>query len=335
MGTKFYWRALTATYYAGINPADSTYVWSDRGPTGGSSANQTLAHSDNLMSTTIAPTNVPTSFTLLSLGTTGHQHSYMARFNSDRLGPQTIAAGTWTVSAATFEPNAAANSKFGFCLFVYRPGNNTKVATIYDTDAELGNEWSTSSSSGGRVVTFSGSAATTQNGDILCLEIWHEATQSMASQYESWFTFDGTTEPTEGSSNGDAAASYLEAPGTLGFYSPNATVTPATLSTSVVVPAGGIAARVSASTASSTASIGTITITSATAIPPDGVAASTNLSGSYTDVDEDPDSPDAAYMAAVAPAAATSVRLTFQSPPANLLSGTDKQEFRIRIRKTT
>lgn len=72
--------------------------------------------------------------------------------------------------------------------------------------------------------------------------------------------------------------------------------------------------------------------TASEAIPPDSIAASTNLSGAVTDIDEDPDSPDANWLTASTATSATDLRVTFESPSG---TPTGSQNFRLQLRKTT
>lgn len=66
-------------------------------------------------------------------------------------------------------------------------------------------------------------------------------------------------------------------------------------------------------------------------LSPDAIATQTNITGAVTDIDEDPDSPDAAWMDGTG---AIVLRVTFPTPAANLLT-TYTQEFRVRIRPGT
>lgn len=70
-------------------------------------------------------------------------------------------------------------------------------------------------------------------------------------------------------------------------------------------------------------------------IPPDGVATNTNLAGAYTDVDDDPDAPDAAWMTAITGGAGTNIRYTLAQPPGTALkTGAGLQEFRVLVRSS-
>lgn len=64
---------------------------------------------------------------------------------------------------------------------------------------------------------------------------------------------------------------------------------------------------------------------------PDAVLTQTNLTGAVTDIDEDPDSPDANWMTS---AGAVVLRVSFPTPGAVLMAGFP-QEFRVRLRPGT
>jgi hypothetical protein len=61
---------------------------------------------------------------------------------------------------------------------------------------------------------------------------------------------------------------------------------------------------------------------------PDAVLTQTNLTGAVTDIDEDPDNPDALWMTG---SGAVVLRVSFPTPAATLLQYND-QEFRFRVR---
>lgn len=66
---------------------------------------------------------------------------------------------------------------------------------------------------------------------------------------------------------------------------------------------------------------------------PDAILVQTNLTGAVTDIDEDPDSPDANWLIG---GGGVELRVSFPSPAGPLLSGEGfTQEFRIRARPGT
>lgn len=76
-----------------------------------------------------------------------------------------------------------------------------------------------------------------------------------------------------------------------------------------------------------------VTVTKATAetLNPDAALTQTNLTGAVTDIDEDPDSPDASWMTG---GGAVVLRVSFPTPSNDLAPGFP-QEFRIRARPGT
>lgn len=60
----------------------------------------------------------------------------------------------------------------------------------------------------------------------------------------------------------------------------------------------------------------------------------TGLSGAVTDIDDDPDSPDASWLTAPGSNTNTAVRVTFDTPSGTLDNSASAQEFRVQVRKT-
>jgi hypothetical protein len=65
-------------------------------------------------------------------------------------------------------------------------------------------------------------------------------------------------------------------------------------------------------------------------IAPDTLAVQTNLTGSVTDIDDDPDSPDANWLTA---SGSSTCRTTFSTPTGNPNTGAGLQNFRVLLRK--
>lgn len=68
-------------------------------------------------------------------------------------------------------------------------------------------------------------------------------------------------------------------------------------------------------------------------LAPDALLVQTNLTGSVGDVQDDPDSPDAAWLTA-ASVADVEARVSFPVPTSDLTTGAGVQEFRVLVRKT-
>jgi hypothetical protein len=157
-----------------------------------------------------APGSSQTSATLTTLATVVTQDSWMRRFCSAPIAAQTIdnAVVTITLAVAASESNAVSNFLVTGTLGVWRPSAGSLVGLI--ADDTVGNTpgfepgttetWGTSTTSGSGSVT-------SQNGDILVLEIWRGqgVGQSMSTAYTNVFFYDGTT---EGSASN--AASYID-----------------------------------------------------------------------------------------------------------------------------
>lgn len=72
-------------------------------------------------------------------------------------------------------------------------------------------------------------------------------------------------------------------------------------------------------------------------LAPDAILAQSGFTaGTVTDIDEDPDTPDANWLnVAGASNVSTSVRVSFPSPSDSLSNGAGLQEFRVQVRKTS
>jgi hypothetical protein len=68
---------------------------------------------------------------------------------------------------------------------------------------------------------------------------------------------------------------------------------------------------------------------------PDAILASTNLTGSVGDLQDDPDSPDSNWLTATSDGSDTMLRVSFPTPSGNPTSGAGLQEFRWWVRNTS
>ncbi len=203
MATRLYLRAAAAASSPTAGEKSTAL------PVGTFSGNSGATFESLSLSTTKG--TAQTTRTKDSLAQTAHQDNYIARFSSPGLAALTISAQTWTVALALSEGNAAANAFLAVSLYVWRPGSNILVGYVRDADSALGIEWATSED--GIVATFSGSSVVCQAGDILVLEVWNHASQSMAVAYTNTLYFDGTTDVVDATSTD--AASYVESPQTM------------------------------------------------------------------------------------------------------------------------
>lgn len=65
---------------------------------------------------------------------------------------------------------------------------------------------------------------------------------------------------------------------------------------------------------------------------PDAVLTQTNLTGALADIDDDPDSPDAAWLTQTSGGTDTILRVSFATPTDTLTTGAGLQEFKIHVR---
>lgn len=70
-------------------------------------------------------------------------------------------------------------------------------------------------------------------------------------------------------------------------------------------------------------------------VAPDTLITQTNLSGSITDIDDDPDSPDGNWLTADDDEIDTDARVGFATPASAPLVGKGLQEFKVQVRKTS
>lgn len=115
-----------------------------------------------------------------------HVHSAMIQ-----IGAQTIPAQDWTIECYGTESNNAANQFPAVAIYIWRSGTG-KVATIYDSQAELGVEFTASEN-----FAVAGASVTPQDGDWLVVEHWVTGTQSMATAYSIATQQGGNTSTTQ------------------------------------------------------------------------------------------------------------------------------------------
>jgi len=110
------------------------------------------------------------------------QSLYMGRYSTLPLAAQVIPAQTWSWEASTGETSDNANTFFWPVMYVWRPSPGVVVDHVFDAAGPSGLEW--------RILDdprldqqFVGESVTTQDGDILVVEIWGVGTQSVAGTY--------------------------------------------------------------------------------------------------------------------------------------------------------
>jgi len=197
MTQKFYLHTATSGATGTLPGASSQSGTTPSVTSSGATTNRT-------MDGTIGSSQV--SQALTTLAQTGAQQNWMTRHISNPLAAQTIAAGTWTLSAALSQSNTASAVKLELgAIYIWRPGTGTKVGNIFTPAA--GSSGPASTAEAAVSATGSGASITIQNGDLLVVEVWTSNTQTMATAYTNTFFYDGTTEASSSS-----CASYLNAP---------------------------------------------------------------------------------------------------------------------------
>lgn len=154
----------------------------------------TEASTNRSMDAAIGPGQ--TSQAVSTTATKSTQGSWYRRFLSAPIAAQTFANNasyTYQVGYSQSNTNSAINSG-NLCLAVWRPSTGAVVGRIYDSvnSTAGGNTTNTTQQVGG--LGFSGAAVTSQDGDILVLEVWTANAQSMATSYTNTVFYDGTTE---------------------------------------------------------------------------------------------------------------------------------------------
>jgi len=124
------------------------------------------------------------------------QYGFHRRFCSDLIAAQTISFsyGSQHIHWAGVQSSTNVAGGFAFAGFVWRPGTGSIVGTLFDVTiyASLAANINIQALSDG-----SGSASgsvTTADGDIIIIEYFSRAQQSMASSYQIMGYYDGTTE---------------------------------------------------------------------------------------------------------------------------------------------
>jgi hypothetical protein len=151
-----------------------------------------------------------TSIALTSLANTSAQPSWFRRFLSAPIGAQTISnAQTVTIACGASESSTNSNFLVNAGVYVWRPsGGGSLVGSL--TPQNWGGPAAAEPSTAETWVTGSvgseSASVTSQDGDVLVVEIWRDSsTQSMSTAYTNTFFYDGTTE-----TSASNAASYID-----------------------------------------------------------------------------------------------------------------------------
>ena len=136
------------------------------------------------------------SIAVTTLAQTTLQTNWFRRWCSDPIAAQTIAGQSIGLHAALAESNT--NSLFSVTfasLFLWRPSTGARIATLTDPGAgALATPGLTETAESGTDTTNFVSGVTASDGDILVLEFYGNAQQSMATSYTNTLFYDGTTE---------------------------------------------------------------------------------------------------------------------------------------------
>lgn len=133
-------------------------------------------------------------------------------------GAQTVGGGTATLNVADSESNAAANFWIDSVnVYVWRPSTGALVGTVRDAVDLGGTEPTAINSEQVTTFTFTTSAVSAADGDVIICEIWADFTQGMSATYTLTFYYDGTTETTVENTIVSNHAAFLELAETLTF----------------------------------------------------------------------------------------------------------------------
>jgi len=158
----------------------------------------TANDSQSLLLTTA--TDVQVNITTLAQST--RQSGRFARFTSDLLASQTISANTWNYTLRSRESNNFADAYKAGSIYVWRPSTSSVVGYVYDSNAQIGSEWTTNFTNDSS--NISGSAVTATNGDVLVIEVWYTAAQAKTVSYTNSIQYN--------------TSSFIETPQDLTFF---------------------------------------------------------------------------------------------------------------------
>lgn len=133
-------------------------------------------------------------------------------------GAQTVGGGTATLNVADSQSNANGNFWIdSIDVYVWRPSTGAVVGTVRDAVDLGGTEPTANNSEQVTTFTFTTSAVSAADGDVIICEIWADFTQGMSATYTLTFYYDGTTENTTENAVVSNHASFLDLAETLTF----------------------------------------------------------------------------------------------------------------------
>jgi hypothetical protein len=180
MATRFYFRDITSPYAP--TAGTKSLVLPD-----GTDNSLTANDSQSLL----LETGTDVQVDINSLAQTTRQSGRFARFTSDPLESQTISANTWDYTLRNREGNTNANTYKAASIYVWRPSTSSVVGRIYDSNAEIGTEWTTNFTNDSS--NISGSVVTATGGDVLVIEVWYTALQADAKSYSNSIQYNASS----------------------------------------------------------------------------------------------------------------------------------------------
>lgn len=203
------------------------------------------------------------------------ERDYLGRFSSPALLAQTIPAQTWTVGFESLEEDPGQNMFLAVSLYVWNPGGSSVRGRIYDSTAQLGSEWSDTTTPG-QVVTFAGSSVAASANDILVLEVWAVSTaDTSGGGFFSYFNYNGATTIQAGVASGDAK-SYLSCPSPL-YLTGDALLQPAAATATAAGNTPAISAAIAPGVSTASASANAPALSASLAPPAAAAAVAANV----------------------------------------------------------
>jgi hypothetical protein len=194
------------------------------------------------MDTTIGSAQTSVSHTLTT-AFNNNTLSFVTKFISPELDQTSVSANTWRYNFSTKHNNLTPCEDYPtpdnahtvpICVYVWRPGDGTKVGNILDgntanvyTDTGSFQDPPGTTSQVAQDGTFTGSAvASVQTGDVIVLEAWISVYTDTAASLTLQYLFDGAIETLTNGSVVSNHASFLETPENLTFVTSPGTTGP-------------------------------------------------------------------------------------------------------------
>lgn len=225
MTTRFYLHAASSTVSGTLPSTKQSTLATTR--------NFDVQTVNRIMDTTIgaSQSDITASFSTTS------GNMYMSRFvsapiySSPTAQTWTLNFAAWrTVGGGTFNyPAVQTTHLLPSSLYVWRPSTGALVGYIFDSNSATGtSNFGSATTETTAIVTFTGSAVTIVNGDVLCFEAM-TFTSNTATQ-TTHYAYDGTTANTTDNTSVSNHASFIETPDTIAFAPTTIDCTVTTLS---------------------------------------------------------------------------------------------------------